>query len=143
MKAQIIVKAHPDTGEVITINESKKDGKNYGKIRLEAHQLVDKNGLLQVEKRVAFVTITPEALPMMTPMLKADGVYPLEGKLVVKETFEPQWSTHRPKMNPVTQEYVRVDGKEVYRNTIFTQNFSEPDEFITQSANSNVESDAE
>ena len=72
---------------------------------------------------------------MLLPFLKEGLPYPLEGKVVVKESFEPQWDNHVPKINPTTEDYVKVDGKLVYRSTEFTTDLDAKDVILKSSTN--------
>ena len=132
MESNVIVRKHPDTGDVITLFESKKDGKTYGRIRLDSTNFVSNNGITNVVKRVAFETLTPETLPAMTPLLKADAPYPIKGKILVKETLEPQYEGQVPKLNPSTEQYVTVKGHQVYRTTSFTSDMNADDILINE-----------
>ena len=129
------VVAHPKTGEVITNFD--KNGKTYGTVRVDETFLAVENGYTSMKKRTAFITIGDDVLAFMSPLIKADAPYPLEGKIVVTESFEPFYEGQEAKMNPTTEEFIRVDGKLVYRNSDFTTDLNASDSLLRNSAPSN------
>lgn len=130
------VVAHPETGEVIT-RFSKEDDKgnikNYGRIRIDSTSLGITNGFVSLRRRTAFVTLDENALELLSDQIQDGMPYPIEGKVIVKESFVPQWDGHEPKINPVTLEYARIDGKLVYRSTEFTDNLQAEDILLASS----------
>lgn len=124
--SKCIVKAHPDTKEVITKWE--KDGKSYGRIRIDQAKVEFINGFGSVRNRSAFLTMEAEALESLG--LVAGQEFPVAGKIVRKETREPQYEGHNPKINPTTAEIHLVNGAPVYFQDTFTSNMSENDSLI-------------
>jgi hypothetical protein len=52
-------------------------------------------------------------------------------KLVIKESFEPAYNGHEPKINPTTKETVTSGGAPVYRQTlVVAENAPQQDEFL-------------
>ena len=128
--SKIIVKAHPETGAVVTPSTNNPE---WGTVRLDSKETVVNNGIINVSVRSAFVRAKLEVLQSLN--LKAEQPFPLPGKLVVKESFEPFYDGQPAKLNPSTGEQVSVNGKPVYRNVVFSQNMEENDEVIaTQQA---------
>ena len=132
MKNQAIVVKHPETGNVITKWE--KDGKTYGKIRLDQSTIEVANGFTNIRKRVAFVTMDEATMEVLAPSLKDGQPYPIDGKIVRKESFSPFYDGQAHKINPTTNEAVLVNGNKVYLKDDFTTNMSAKDELIAASA---------
>ena len=132
------VVAHPDTGELIALftkMDVNGEEKTYGKVRIDEETLIVNSGFSSAQKRTAFVTLDDSAIKMLLPFLKEGLPYPLEGKVVVKETFHPQYEGQSPKINPTTEEYIKVDGKLVYRSTEFTTVLDAKDIILKSSTN--------
>ena len=128
--------AHPETKKVITLftkaDKTTGEEKTYGRVRIDSTVISMVNGYQRRNKRTAFVVLDPEVLPLMAPHIVADKPYPINGKVIVLETLEPQYEGHVPKMNPTTQEYVKVNGNLVYRTTEFTTDMSAQDTLVNQ-----------
>jgi hypothetical protein len=141
METQAIVVKHPESGKVITKWE--KDGKTYGKIRLDQSTIVVENGFTNIRKRVAFVTMDEATMAVLEPSLKDGKPYPINGKIVRKESFEPLYAGQAHKINPTTNEAVLVNGKKVYFKDDFTTNMSAQDSLISATASVATESNVE
>lgn len=125
MKTKVIVKAHPETNQVLTANANKAD---WSTVRLEQSTPVMRGRILNVDKRVAFVTGPTELFKQLN--LTADTEYPVSGKLVVKEALEPFYEGQQPKVASGTTVVCRKDDQPIYREVQFTQDMSEADVFI-------------
>ncbi len=121
---------HPETGNAIT-NFTKVDKQgieqNYGRVLIQSSSLSLNNGFVSQKKRTAFVTLDSDALELLGSQIKAGEAYPMQGKIVVKETLEPQFTGHSPKINPSTGETIEVNGYQVYRSTEFTSDMDAQD----------------
>jgi hypothetical protein len=133
-----VVVAHPETGKVITIftkaDKATGEERTFGRVRLDSESFTVSNGFTSVRKRTAFVVLDSQVLPLIAPHIQAGQPYPIAGKIVVKETLAPQYEGHVPKMDPSTNEYVRVHGMLVYRITEFTTDLNQRD-ILVNSAN--------
>lgn len=84
-------------------------------------QTLNEEGFLQVSKRVGLFkgnTADIRALIEKYNLREGDNfsakVFPV--RLVVRESSEPEYVGHSPKINPTTGEVVTSGGKEVYRS---------------------------
>jgi hypothetical protein len=135
-----IIVAHPVTGAVITLGESEK-GNKYGKMRVDQKSLSSEGGALRVANRSAFITIFEDDLEFALANFKAGDEYPIDGKIVRKETREPQYDGHKAKINPETKEDFLVGGQKVYMTDTWTGDLNALDQLITEA--SSVEAAAE
>lgn len=113
-----IVKAHPTTGAIMTYFESEK-GETFGKVRVDQHSPVINNGFLSFANRSAFITMDENTAKKMESILKEEQPYPIEGKVVVRESLEPFYENQEPKINPSKEEIITHLGAPVYRDTQF------------------------
>lgn len=116
----LFTKADPTTGEELT----------YGRVRVDESAWVMQGGFQKEVNRTAFITIDAKILTKFAPLVKEGKPYPIPGKIVILETFSPQWDNHVPKINPSTDEYVKVNGENVYRSSNFTTDMNEQDTFL-------------
>ena len=135
--AKQTVVAHPTTNAIVTKFE--KNGKTYGTVRVDETLLVVERGYTSMKKRTAFVTLDPAVVEFLEPLVVAGAPYPLEGKIVITESFEPFFEGQVAKMNPSTEEFIRVDGKLVYRNSDFTTDLEQRDVLLYASATAPTE----
>jgi len=136
------VVAHPETGEVITLFtkvDSHGEEKVYGKIRVDDIVLTMNNNFVMQQRRTAFITLAEEAIQVLAPYIKEGKPYPMEGKIIVKESLEPFYEGQTPKVNPSTDEYILVGGQHVYRTTEFTTNLEAKDELLQEVDSSDLE----
>ena len=128
------VGAHPETGELVTlytkVDKATGEEVTYGRVRIDETKRVNNNGFMSLAKRSAFVTLNAEILEEIAPLLVEGQPYPDEGKIIVIETFEPQYDKHTPKINPTTKQYVKVNDKPVYMQQIFTFDMNAQDQLI-------------
>lgn len=113
-----IVKAHPETGAIVTYFQSEK-GETYGKIRVDQRAPVISNGYMSFANRSAFITMDEETAKQMEPLLQEDKPYPIAGKIVVTESLTPFYDGQGPKVNPSTNEVITHNGQPVFRDTDF------------------------
>ena len=91
-------------------------------------------GFLQTEKRVGLFKGNTEDIQKLASGLKpgdnfSEKVFPV--RLVIKETFEPAYEGHQPKINPSTKETVTSGGAPVYRQTfVVAEASAEHDVFL-------------
>ena len=91
-------------------------------------------GFLQTEKRVGLFKGKTEDIQKLAATLKPGDdfsakVFPV--RLVIKESFEPAYDGHQPKINPTTKETVTSSGAPVYRQTfVVAEASAETDVFL-------------
>ena len=128
-----LVIAHPETGETITRFTSKDGGKEFAKIRVDSVTLEVNNGFSSFAKRSAFITIDGETADTFEEMnlLVVGQPYPVEGKIIVRESLTPFYVGQKPKTKGKGGEIVTHNGHPVYRDTEFVTDLSIQDEFIS------------
>lgn len=126
MKGQVKVAIHPETKLVITKNENKPE---FGTIRLDQAVVSMENGFLNKSKRCAFIAGKLEDLEAMG---YTAGLV-LDGQIVRIESHTPQYEGQNFKINPETQEAVRVDGQLVYFKDTYTEDLSAKDTLLKTS----------
>lgn len=124
MKNQVKVAVHPETKVVITKNENKPE---FGTIRLDQEVITMENGFLNRTKRSSF--LTGKLLDLQTLGFKEGQV--LSGKIVRKESFEPMFVGHTPKINPTSKEEVLIGGKKVYFQDTYTEDETSSDILVS------------
>lgn len=124
---------HPETGRVITLfTKVDKEGteQTYGRVRIDSSSLNLSNGFVSSKRRTAFITLDSTALKQLEGQIVGGKPFPTQGKIVVKETLEPQYEGHSPKMNPSTGEIIEINGYQIYRLTEFTSDMDAKDVFV-------------
>ncbi len=114
---------------VIVINEKKPE---FGSIMFESKTISISGGFANNNRRVCFLggEIATLREVAKTYKLKAGEVI-LDHKIIVRETLEPQFEGHAPKINPSTTKEVTKNGAYIYRNTYLEPSNSEVvDSFI-------------
>ena len=114
-KVKII--AHPETGKLFT--ETSKEG--WVKCQLQSEELVVSNGVISLQKRVAFPLLNANVIPALSG-LKDGSAFPIEGKITRKVTSEPQYEGQKQVVNPTTGEEMGY-----YQSYAFTTNLQEQD----------------
>lgn len=128
LKKQHVV-AHPDTQEVVTMFEG-KDGKSYGRVRIDSSTIGVVNNLTVISKRSALVTITEDVLDAIEDSIVAGKPYPIDGVLQIIETVEPSYPTQKPKTKGADGEVITHGGQPVYRTTIFNTDVNAVDTIL-------------
>lgn len=130
---QALVIAHPETGEIITRFTSKEGGKEFAKVRVDSVTLEVNNGFSSFSKRSAFITLSGEDADTFEELgLLVEGQkYPVEGKIIVRESLKPFYVGQKPKTKGKGGEVVTNNGQPVYRDTEFVTDLSAQDEFIS------------
>ncbi len=122
-----------ESGEVITLfTKMDKEGveQTYGRVQIQSVALTLNNGFVSQMKRTAFVTLDSDALELLGDQIKAERPYPMDGKIIVKETLAEQWPGHLPKINPTTGETIEINGHHIYRSTEFTSDLDAQDVIV-------------
>lgn len=132
---KVIMKAHPETGELGT----KSASGNSVLIRVETEEIVNRNGYIDVEKRSALAPLSEKAAEILLKGKKDGDEFPMKGKIIVEESFKPFFEGQESVINPTTGEKAHIDGKEYYRNTKFVFG-DEKDKLLDRSqANAQIE----
>jgi len=63
-------------------------------------------------------------------LLKNGKELPIQGKIIIRESFEPFYEGQQVKINPSTGEVILYMKRPIYRQSIFTSNMNERDMFI-------------
>ena len=135
MKSKVIVRAHKETGALVTmktiVNKETGEGRQVGTVMVESSTITGLSGIGRVSKRVAFVTLEEEVVDLLKPYLTNKGEFPVEGKLVVTETVVPyikkDGTNQSPKIHGSTGEVMTYRGQPIYRNTDFSEDMSKQD----------------
>lgn len=124
--------AHPETGAAITPSTNNPE---WGTFRVDSVTPVFSNGVLNMNKRTAFVRgriADLEALGLTIGMQ-------LSGKIIRRESFSPFYEGQNPKAYPtntvidgrdVSGQSVLKNGKETYLESIYTEDPSAKDEWV-------------
>lgn len=131
MKA--IVKAHPETGKVITRGIGKESGKPFGTLMVQQTAFETQNGFLVPKNRCAFVRIAEQHLDALEAILKDGQEYPENGRIVRTESFSPIYEGQSPKINPETGEAHLVNGKKVYFTDEWSNDANAEDRLLSAS----------
>lgn len=130
-KKFVTVATNPTTGLVITPSVNKP---TWGSIRVDSVHVTMENGLINRNKRSAF-------LRGLITDLEAIGYsagQQIPGQIIRKESFTPFYvagvngatKTQDPKINPTTKAVVLTDDRETYLESEFTQNLEATDVWI-------------
>lgn len=118
-------------GLVFTPNTKlSKDGKSLGFYLSESVNIVMENGFIVKQRVTATHTIDQE----LAKELDWKEGHVLPGKIITLESFEPFYDGQECKINPTTKAEVLVDGKKVYRNSVYTDNLQATSSLITAGA---------
>lgn len=112
MKNSVKVATHPETGSVVTETKNNKD---YETIRVEQNGIQFNGGFANAQKRSAFITAKKGTFSCFS------AGQDLPGQIIAKETRQPQYEGHSPKINPKTKDEVLVAGAKVYLKFEYTE----------------------
>lgn len=135
MNTKVIVRAHKETGALVTMKNiiNKEDGSEraVGTVMVEQSAITGLSGIGRVSKRVAFITLEEEVVDLLKPSLVDGGEFPVQGKLVVTETTVPyikkDGTPQEPKRHGGTNEVMTYKGQPIYRNTDFSEDLKAVD----------------
>lgn len=137
MKA--IVKAHPQTGLVITEGTS-TNGNRFGKFCVQQSILEAGEGnIVNVRSRAAFITVFGDDIDKLKGLLSDGMEYPLPGRIVRTESRTPIYEGQEPKKNPSTGEVHLVDGAPVYFVDEWSSDLNAQDKLIKSSVAATAE----
>ena len=105
---------HPVTGLVITPSSNNPE---WGTIRVDSENVSFTNGIMNVNRRTAFIRGRVEHLNMM----KLTDGKKLPGKIQRQESFSPFYEGQESKINPSTGEIIMTNGKESYIQFQYTE----------------------
>lgn len=121
--SKVRITKHAETGEVV--NPTKNPEFSY--IRVEQTVTSMENGFFNERNRSAIITGPTEKLQAAN--FKAGQTLP--GKIVVRETLQPQYDGQEPKINPETGEALTQGGNEIYRQSVYTEDLSQHDQLLS------------
>lgn len=126
--------SNPKTGEIVTTFEG-KDGKTYGRVRLDQVTTQIRNNMESDVRRTAFITLQESVLErrMNDGSLIEGGPYIVggkEGKLLVQESTVPFWEGQDPKTAGKDGDIITHAGQPVYRNTLISFDDNASDELL-------------
>ena len=110
------------------------DGKSRGFFIVESTNTTMEGGFINTNRRTATLTVETsigEALGWVKGT-------PLNGKIIVQESHTPFYHGQDCKINPTSKAEILVGGKRVYRQTVYTDNLTATDGFISNVVNSEV-----
>lgn len=123
---------------VFTPNEKpSKDGIERGFYIAESQEIVMEGGFIRKNKVTALLTLETS---LATELAWKEG-HQLPGKIVTTESFEPFYDGQECKINPTTKEAVLVDGKKVYRNSVYTDNLQACSSLIVSGKKASIEAE--
>jgi len=139
--SKITVQAHPENG--IFQREWEKGDQKYANVMLDTRtEEVVSGGLLVEKRRTAFFTFQGEQMiEKYRKQLKDGGVFPLAGKIIVKEATKPFYDGQDPKINPSTGEVVTHNGEAIYRTTEFTSDEEAGDQLLKNDSSNITEAE--
>lgn len=123
-----IVIAHPKTGKLITMTTS-RNGKKYGKVRVDQMELIVNGSFSTSKRRSAFITLDEETVSLVEPLLQDRQPYPVEGKIIVRESIIPFYEGQEPKYKGKGGDVVLYKEHPVYRETEFTTDMNAQDRY--------------
>ena len=97
--AKIKIIAHPETGKLFTETTNPE----WVKCQLSSEEIVVNNGVINLQKRVAFPLVGAKVAKSLS-YLKSGDAFPLEGKIIRKTTTVAQFEGHQEVVNPTTGE---------------------------------------
>ena len=99
MKSQVRIIAHPETGKLFT----ETSNPDFVKCQLETKEVVVQNGVMNVQKRVAFPLLSTSVIAELGA-LKSGDVFPVQGRIIRHVSATPQYEGHKTVVNPKTGE---------------------------------------
>jgi hypothetical protein len=133
--SKIKIVAHPETKAMFTETANPE----WVKCQLQSEEIVVNNGVISVQKRVAFPLLSAKVLPLLKS-LKSGDTFPVNGKIVRKVTSTPQYENQKQVVNPSTGEVMGY-----YQSYTFTTDMAayDVDERIAVASTQVEEFDAE
>lgn len=140
MNNKVLVVAHKETGDVVTVREitDSRTGetREVGTVMVQSKALANfGGGITRVATRTAFITLEMDAIEFLGAELQAGKAFPQPGKIVVLETLVPytkkDGTVQEPKMNPSTNEVLTHNGQPIYRNVEFVADVNMQDVLIS------------
>jgi len=108
--SKIKIIAHPETGKLFT----ETSNPDFVKCQLSSEEVVVNNGVIQLQKRVAFPLLQAKVVAALGN-LKDGSAFPLPGKIIRTVTSTPQWENQAEVVNPTTREPMKY-----YQSYTFT-----------------------
>jgi hypothetical protein len=130
LSSKVTITLHKETGELLKIGRNP----DYCSVRVESSTITNDDGFMDLKTRVAKVRMPVKLAEILVAkgLLKEGKEFPMQGKIIVRESFEPFYEGQEPKINPSTAELVLFLGEPIYRQSIFTSNMNDRDMFIRE-----------
>lgn len=126
--SKVTVAVNSKNNQVFTANDTvSKNGKELGFYIVKSTSLGMEKGFIVEQTRSATLTVETK---LAEKLAWKEGTA-LPGKIVVHESFEPFYEGQECKINPDTKAEVKVDGKNVYRQSRYTDDVNAVDTLIT------------
>lgn len=133
--SKVTIAVNSKNNQVFTANDTvSKNGKELGFYIVKSTSLSMEKGFITEQTRSATLTVETKLAEKLA--WKEGTVLP--GKIVVQESFEPFYEGQECKINPDTKAEVKVDGKNVYRQSRYTDDVNAVDTLITVTSTSTV-----
>lgn len=133
--SKVTVAVNSKNKQVFTPNDAvSKNGKELGFYIVKSSHVSMENGFIVKQTRSATLTIEQS---LAKELDWKEGTQ-LPGKIIVQESFEPFYEGQECKINPDTKAEVKVDGKNVYRQSRYTDDVNAVDTLITAASISAV-----
>ena len=128
LTGRVIATSNPETGELV------RAGKNpeYCSIRVQSSVLENDDGFWNMRTRSATIRLQVSLAKSLVEkgLLKDGKELPIQGKIIIRESFEPFYDGQQEKINPSTGEVILYMNRPIYRQSVFTSNLEERDMFI-------------
>lgn len=95
--SKIKIISHPETGKLFTATSNPE----WVKCQLQSEEIVVNNGVIQLQKRVAFPLVSSKVAEALVG-LKSGSAFPLDGRIIRKVSTTPQYEGHKQVVNPTT-----------------------------------------
>jgi len=128
LSGKVVATTNPETGELV------RAGKNpeYCSVKVQSSVLENDEGFWNMRTRIATIRLQVSLAKSLVEkcLLKNGKELPIQGKIIIRESFEPFYEGQQVKINPSTGEVILYMNRPIYRQSIFTSNMDERDMFI-------------
>lgn len=116
---KVTIVAHPETKALFTPTSNP----DWVKCQLQSEEVTVNNGVMRLQKRVAFPLVDKKVADMLAKAgLKSGHNFPVPGKIIRKLTSQPQYEGQTEVVNPSTGEAMGY-----YQSYTFTSDLSASD----------------
>jgi len=127
METQVEIVKNAKSGQIFTPGTKvSADGKSYGFYVVAQNSITEENGFIREEKRSALLTAENS---LGAKLGYAEGTIKA-GNIVRTESFTPFFVGQECVMNPTTGKAVLRDGKQFYRQDLFSADLTKADTLL-------------